>query len=112
MNANEFRLGNWIRDKDSEYQITHLCYDDVWYDEESIPLTEEWLLDFGFAHTEFDFSAFEEIKGCYELNKLLLDQSGEDVVSLIIDELYIEIKHVHQLQNLYFALTGKELIKK
>jgi len=24
----------------------------------------------------------------------------------------IEIEHVHQLQNLYHALTGKELIKK
>ncbi len=25
------------------------------------------------------------------------------------EQIWVNIKHVHQLQNLYFALTGKEL---
>ena len=48
-----------------------------------IPLTEEWLLKFGFERTyNSQFRYFGH---------------------------YIKIKYVHELQNLYFALTGQEL---
>ena len=69
-----------------------------------IPLTEEWLLKFGF-----------EKKGCnwelpnfrFHVNKSV-NYDGFlfcDGYSVITEK----IQHVHQLQNLYFALTQKEL---
>ena len=61
-----------------------------------ILLTEEWLLKFGFSI----FKNMYFIKGMqiWKCNDLFLcNKNG------------IYIKYVHQLQNLYFALTGKEL---
>jgi hypothetical protein len=63
-----------------------------------IPLTEEWLLKLGFEKTQ----------GCFLKNGIRL---------LAIRDLYFrgsfpiktDIKFVHQLQNLYFALTNQEL---
>jgi hypothetical protein len=63
-----------------------------------IPLTEEWLLKFGFEkyddmilYWELDDVTIWEEKGKYQF---FSDKN---------------IKYVHQLQNLYFALTEKEL---
>ena len=58
-----------------------------------IPLTEEWLVKFGFERLG-DIS-FPFIKSN--------DFENSETFSLY------GIKHVHQLQNLYFALTGEEL---
>ena len=65
-----------------------------------IELTEEWLIKFGF----------EKIGKNFEKDNIL-------ILWNIIDKCYdfvhtdkgIEIKYVHQLQNLYFSLTGQEL---
>lgn len=67
-----------------------------------IPLTEEWLIKFGFL----------KYAGLYELNtgdfELIYN---EDHISLDVEGqwLTLGVYHVHQLQNLFFALTGKEL---
>ncbi len=70
-------------------------------------LTEEWLLKFGFKKMIDDY---------FELNILngfKLESDGFDVVQFVYGELYItEVTHVHQLQNLYWCLTGEELILK
>ena len=68
---------------------------------EPIPLTEEWLVKFGFEKEMFsnDFSF-----GDFELNfvnDFFEFYYGKDNV--------IKIKSIHQLQNLYFALTNEEL---
>ena len=76
---------------------------------EPIPLTEEWLVKFG-------------IKGMHSKKltkgiKLASYGNGEyqiyvatEMHAITTEDLgAIRIKHVHQLQNLYFALTGKEL---
>jgi hypothetical protein len=72
---------------------------------EPIPLTEEWLLKLGFDRGS-------DIMGeCYFINEKI------EFVIYIEDEwlcyytgsLMLEIETVHQLQNLYFALTGEEL---
>jgi hypothetical protein len=61
-----------------------------------IPLTEEWLVKFGFEGWD---------KGDYTMNL-----SNANFYKLPIwQPLAKNIKHVHQLQNLYFALTGEEL---
>lgn len=66
-----------------------------------IPLTEEWLLKFGFEKKR-DFFHLD-----YESFCIFLDKKGY-YTHINCGNLYI--KHVHQLQNLYFALTGKELV--
>ena len=69
-----------------------------------IRLTEEWLLKFGFYKNdelftiewnEFSFSIFDFDNGKFAINNSFN---------------YVDINYVHQLQNLYFALTGEELI--
>lgn len=73
-----------------------------------ILLTEEWLLKFGF-NIEND---------CWEF--IHDDETGfvmlaidKDSMRLTTNDGYhtigIRLTHVHQLQNLYFALTGNEL---
>ena len=79
---------------------------------EFIPLTEEWLLKFGFSFKEDDLGFYFK----WELK----DDKKEFGFYVPGDEhphrykYYCggwngEIKYVHQLQNLYFALTGTEL---
>lgn len=66
-----------------------------------IPLTEEWLIKFGFVSNSYQ-DRYENKAIHVECNK-----------TRGFTELWIErmphIKYVHQLQNLYFALTGEEL---
>ena len=73
-----------------------------------IPLTEEWLLIFGFKkrknrhlfHWENKI-VISEYKD--EFENFFYPKTGYDI------RFSNEIKYVHQLQNLYFALTGAEL---
>ena len=71
-----------------------------------IPLTEEWLLKFGF---ELDIEDDGYSKGKYKVSV-----SDEGCIFFIYDSYYpieiCEFKYIHQLQNIYFALTGEELI--
>jgi hypothetical protein len=71
-----------------------------------IPLTEEWLLKFGFyksdnyGNDEYRLDGYSYFRGRFYISDC--DECGEDV----------EINFVHELQNLYFALTKKELTMK
>jgi hypothetical protein len=67
------------------------------------PLTELWLLKFGFKH--FTESWYE--KGFLSISIEHGVELNDEYNSTI--KLPYEIQYVHQLQNLYFALTGKEL---
>jgi len=131
MKASDLRIGNFVYDIDY-YQIEVRAlnlggvFDDngTWFDVdfcEPIPLTEEWLLKFGFEFLDLYFNEGIPVKDyginitkCNTVEKLSVSNwdmnisigdyySGEDYV---LDR---DIKHVHQLQNLYFALTGEEL---
>jgi hypothetical protein len=71
-----------------------------------IPLTEEWLLKFGFT----------KVSTNYECGFLLLwGNLKTGTVDFVLTEPHSNKRHitalryVHQLQNLYFALTGEEL---
>lgn len=78
---------------------------------EGIPLTEEWLLKFGFekthlfdtvlyiSNTNFHISFNNSI---YQLNYKENPKSQWLPVCK-------DLKYIHQLQNLYFTLTGEEL---
>lgn len=83
------------------------------YDVEPVFLTEEWLLKFGF---EVDSSNFRTIKMVGNSEHWLSydDQTGmyleyEENEKESLD--LSHIRYIHQLQNLYFNLTGEDLIK-
>lgn len=66
-----------------------------------IPLTEEWLLKFGFEKDNKWIFHIKLMKGYININGVFcLFEYKENHQNII---------YVHQLQNLYFALTGNEL---
>ncbi len=69
-----------------------------------VKLSKEWLIRFGFENKD---------NFCFELNKHQIRLSVGNPYPYWIDSNYIcNISYVHQLQNLFFALTGEELIIK
>jgi hypothetical protein len=109
MNANDLRIGNWVQFRHTETPVRITLGDFVreYNDEhledyEPIPLTEEWLLKFGFK-SDVVSSVFG-----FKWVSINMTQDGDFWVENITGEL-VEIDFVHQLQNLIFALTGEEL---
>ncbi len=110
MKANELRIGNYVYDtlgkvnKIDLEAITHIVkepHNQV----KPIPLTEEWLLKFGFERSGL-YNVKDEV---YVYDEYGLTDTGFEYR---FNYTQIKLKYVHQLQNLYFALTGKELIFK
>ena len=113
MEAKELRIGNLVGRYGNDIphlEITDEVFINIikhnWYLKTLylIPLTEEWLLKFGFKKVD-DFYEIWQGNLCYSFEfgqGLCFGQGMEWSYD-------IEIKHVHQLQNLYFALTGEEL---
>jgi len=109
MTAAELRIGNWYKNMSNDNPFNQIKYgheiDYVAIYCEPIKLTEEWLLKFGIKQYNVD-----TINDCGDISydgELFYIYSG-----LGDAESYgfaINIKHVHQLQNLYFALTNEEL---
>lgn len=81
-----------------------------WHKAEPIPLTEEILLDCGLKEQKEDKPHFVNIFGNPHWIQYLKSIEGV-VIHIGGGEHFTipNIKYVHQLQNLYFALTGKEL---
>lgn len=126
MEAIELREGNYFKDQEGkEYQLNHLDFEDdrtdfclvygnalggqyIWK-EDSLPiqLTEDWLKKFGFeASKEKDkFFIRGNNFGVSVDGHRFRFVMGNFVCQLVIKELY----YVHQLQNLYFAITNDEL---
>lgn len=101
--ANQLRIENWFIQYDEPEQ-----FDGDFYhlsDIKFIPLTEEWLFKLGFEciFTHDDHHYY------LESLDLGLDRSYQPFG---IGQYKLEFEYVHQLQNLYFALTGEELILK
>ena len=108
MNATELRKGSTVylsSDKDGSRCEINITVSDLVKIElgkriyNPIPLTEEQLLKLGYSIDE-SFPAFYQVIGhriwmCNEL--FLCDKNG------------VVLKYVHQLQNLYYALTNTEL---
>ena len=122
MKASELRIGNYVwEDYGGDYVVTSIHNksfetigltkpsfktEGVYLVDEIKPilLTEEWLFKFGF---ENDFNDTWESGQEF----LQIQKTDKGYVKLA-DGFYYDsqpLKHVHQLQNLYFALTGKEL---
>ena len=116
MKATELRIGNLLNYQTAEGDIltTTIDWQDLkWIseDEQSFnlvhsetPLTEEWLLKFGFKQIS---------ERVYIINYHYGYEFGITNIFIIKNDncfmRYKHIQHVHELQNLYFALTGEEL---
>jgi hypothetical protein len=107
MKSNELRIGNLVNDYFREIIVdvninvlkSILTNKRCLY--KPILLTEEWLLKLGFHkykgdNIDFFLNDFET-----SCNMDLLFWKGTQIKN---------INYVHQLQNLYFSLTGEELI--
>jgi hypothetical protein len=111
MKANELRVGNWVNDENGviPYQIRPQDFLPLSLPENEgkanpITLTPEILLKAGFD--KMDLGIFESNK--YDIY-LYYSKEANGFLFKSRPDGGIILKHLHQLQNLYFALTGKEL---
>ncbi len=135
MEAKELRIGNYLKTdrecQDDYVEVVEIynenyfctCSAGLNYQKEHVKpilLTEEWLLSLGFERVtpakneydnDYDYWYSYELEGFGRIalkdGVLIPDQY------YFLDGLDFNLKHVHELQNLYYALTKKELtIKK
>ncbi len=130
MDAKELRLGNLI-DNDGviietdRYIIKNSNMPTVWEHYKPIPLTEDWLVKLGFQkHKEHGRYGYRYFIGVADYGFTVERDFNEHLSHFFGHEWYdsgnddddhkpwiisFNLKYVHSLQNLYFALTSKEL---
>lgn len=126
--ANDLRIGNWVKNnydignnnsRDEQVDI-HLL-EDILHDYanvfEPIPITPELLEKCGWVRykgSDNDYTVWQKEEWYLELD-WRRQQNGFDLMIECIsnthefETIVMGIKHLHQLQNLFFALTGNEL---
>ncbi len=119
MKASELRIGNLVRNSLNETQL--ISTGEYIYNIERgmlhvkpLELTPEWLERMGFItdarpdHIKGQYGiAYNPMATWYDISWVMdrvIIQIEDNAIALPQD-----IKYVHQLQNLYFALTGQEL---
>ena len=106
--ANELRIGNLVKDDDLYYEVDITVLLDI-DSFEPIDITEEWLLKLGFKkQAKTYWISLYSLKAELHFEVYIKDMVlylKSDNSNFIFDP----IKYIHQLQNLYFALTGEEL---
>jgi hypothetical protein len=123
MKAQELRIGNYISEigvdidyngnkiSDGTFEVVKVDIDilkdilgcwEVYYTE--IPLTQEWLIKFGFIKSTGwdDFEYFDK-------NGVHIYVCNDGTNEWFEYEMEFKVKSVHQLQNLHFALKNEEL---
>lgn len=131
---NELRLGNYVKYPFHELQVCQLfvdsfqgmyvggkgCY--MYESCDGIPLTSEWLLKFGFTEHPVSWStdisyfpqSYKTI--CVTLSQGIMIREGDRIQERSKDDVCVlwntDVRGpimVHNLQNIYYALTGEEL---
>jgi hypothetical protein len=107
ISAKDFRIGNlvYILKKDNTKKI-RFWWEKHFIDEHDFP----YITDDAYRYIPFFSDFFDKIE------KQLIDLNVEYIYSSETNRLFIyfgnftfQIKHIHQFQNLYFALTEEEL---
>ena len=133
MKATELRIGNYVsvttttnkfdivegieynKGLESHYLALKNVHYGVWFEHKGldfinpIKLTEEWLKDFGFEikyEISYIIGSFLGLNPITKDHLIYLTNTGD---GWFYKNGFHKIKHVHQLQNLYFVLTGQEL---
>jgi len=132
MKANELRIGNLIQYKIEDLLDVRKVFNEVnvvdsmdisyisdceklnsEHTYSPIPINKEWLVNLGFKRIEQDDKGNELCNTLYSIshkgNLGTIDLDLWQWDSWQFDNCSYSIKYVHQLQNLYFALTGEEL---
>lgn len=124
MFTDELRIGNWVQRIGYPLKVTGIKGTDVWVDGNGveleyyiydginpIPLTEEWLVGFGFE--PIMGNVFAKWLDRWEGRLIFIDPTlrfyGIEQNGSILFTSGNNFNKVHELQNLYFALTGDEL---
>jgi hypothetical protein len=117
--ANELRIGNLVKSGKGIYKVAgihvpneFICQSldgfiiDVPCIYKPISITQEWLLNFGFKKALNGYWCTKDLINVkiskHKVVEIYLTGSDTDLA-------FSGIQYVHQLQNLYFALTQKEL---
>ena len=121
MKAQELRIGNYVNRLGEKTEVTAISIGHISTPASGaitlnqikpIPLTEEWLIKFGFekdtGNDFYDFWNLKDFRVFVHKNaaSVFIHWKGNEL------EPYINNLHVQQLQNLFFALTGEELTTK
>jgi hypothetical protein len=117
MKIEELRIGNLVKNGLGEFIIIKNNINErntggyILKTLEPIPITEEWLIRFKFK-TQADGFLYKNLKRKgtrleVNMKKKLICMTRNGIPMDVVHLQYI--KQVHQLQNLYFALTGCEL---
>lgn len=122
MKASELRIGNYVKCECLDFEEDYIQLDNIHQkgtikndnpysivELKPIPLTEEWLIKFGFkiyGKDDIPNSPSDWNWGKIGFNISLTYETKK------VQYTNINLEYVHQLQNLYFALTGQELIIK
>ena len=133
MESKELRIGNLVLYKNNpievenigEYYINRTTYsgapgeggswDDIDLKEISpILITEQWLVKLGFRKDDRsnEYWTFWILNNNWYISQSHHNEpsAGVEKNNFYYGDSYIEVKSIHHLQNLYFSLTGKELI--
>jgi hypothetical protein len=130
MKAEELRIGNYLYCKYLDEIITVLeiksygiigksnkTLSKKWLDFidlSPIPIDQNWLNNFGFKENKnklflspYEYSLHDECftRMCYDF----VEDKSFIINSNAYDGFFIDCLYVHQLQNIYFVLTGQEL---
>lgn len=111
IDTKELRIGNTIMYNGKVIHINGVVRNTIHYDKnyfdsniggykpfEPIPITEEWLVRFGFEKIDHGFNKYP-----------LYIYPIRDLYYRAVFPIIFDINYVHQLQNIYHSLTGKEL---
>ena len=131
MNSKDLRIGNYVKlnnDIDVIQSVGQWCYTVRTIEEnpvsilKPIPLTEEWLIKFGFDKNDknrwqinghsyaiywYSYVATGDNHQMYRLEYHNTDYGKDEYQDC--HQMADRLKHVHSLQNLYMCLTGEEL---
>jgi len=127
--ATELRIGNWINANPEVHKhltpetLAHQVNARLIYDmteaniverhHDPIEINNYWFEKFGFKKVEM---MFENIPMNYWRKGKLIVHANQDWTDLICpltndkeEDIFVNVKYVHKLQNLHFALFGAEL---
>ena len=80
-------------------------------DFEPIPLTEDWLINLGFSFIQLSSDkSYKKYAKPYMCGAIRINYKKDNSFWYVANGNTFLIKSVHQLQNLYFALTNTELM--
>jgi len=124
MKATELRIGNLVGsyNKGEEDRVLTINAQNILVEAKAnkqgytryrpIPLTEEWLVKFGFekVNNELTNIAPLNLPCTFNLpNTPFSFCQGKLILTTSTGDFCVNTEYVHQLQNLYFTLTGEEL---